>query len=441
VASNANNLFIGNGPTFHTLDVSNATLPTTLSEYVVDGTVRDIVVRDSLAYVVNGPYFLIINVADPLNPSLLGQVYTPGSSFVALSDSFAFVGTGFHGLHLVDISDPSAPFVRDTSPPGTVSGLAAKGRIAYAGVSFGKELEIIDATNPDSLVNFTFSTGSIDVTAVHVTDDLLLLGMNTGDPLLRAYDISAPISPIFLSEVSLPGLTIRSIISRDTVAYVTKDSNIVAFSIANPTQLEILGLFYHSNGQLLGTGSALSGDALFTAMESGLLGINVADPDSLRFASFFPTAQAMINVELNEDNAFVSCGVSGLWILDISSPESVRTISNILTTNGAYDVLVSDTLLYMLSGTRFPGDPERGIWIASTADISQPIILSHYQGVMQATGISDLAIEGQLIYITQFGTPALSDTVLEIVDISEPRQPTQRGVFRSSVTPYRLAVE
>jgi hypothetical protein len=167
-------------------------------------------------------------------------------------------------------------------------------------------------------------------------------------------------------------------------------------------------------------------------MFSGLLGLDVSNPDSLEQVLYLPTAAAMLDVEITEDFAFVACGFSGLWILDISAPESVTTIANIMTGNGASNVIISDTLAYILG-------PE-GMWIASVADITQPLILSYYDLIPRSSGVYNFEIEEQLVYLTQ-GAGAVNDTILEIIDVSDPQEPTQRGVLRSTTSPSGLAVK
>ena len=59
---------------------------------------------------------------------------------------------------------------------------------------------------------------------------------------------------------------------------------------------------------------------LITSVISGMMLINAENPDSLKQISYFATTAALSKIKLKDNYAFIACGKSGLWILDISDP-------------------------------------------------------------------------------------------------------------------------
>src|SRR5437867_6571716 len=64
-----NYAYIGNGLTFHVLNVSDPQTPTIVGEYVADWIIYDIRLRDTLAFVATEATLLILNIANPQLPT------------------------------------------------------------------------------------------------------------------------------------------------------------------------------------------------------------------------------------------------------------------------------------------------------------------------------------------------------------------------------------
>jgi len=92
-------------------------------------------VKDDTAYFADGPAgLLILNVADPSNPILIGSYDTPGSARdVSVYSGKAFIADYWNGgLQILDISDAANPVLfasRDTQ--GGASGVFADNNFIY----------------------------------------------------------------------------------------------------------------------------------------------------------------------------------------------------------------------------------------------------------------------------------------------------------------------
>lgn len=441
--------YIGNGPTFHVLDVSDPRTPTIVGEYVADWLIYDIRLRDTLAFVATEATLLILNVSNPQQPTRVGEIFiSSGPTRVAPVDSFAYVATYLGTLRIVDVSNPAAPYFRGVIAVGGERPwcLAARGRYVYVGnVEPLPFLAIVDARNPDVPTRTLLNIGGPAFSA-DVRDSSLFLSV-LAIPSFRIYDVSNPGSPVLTGQVHVPFPAINALTVHDQVAFVsTKDSGIAAIDITNLQQPQIRDVFRErvkAPGGIF-TALAAQGAELFVANYDGLRTLNISNIDSLREVSFFPTGGTAEKIFVRDSLAYVASGYSGLWILDVSDPQQPRPVSNILTGGGyASDVVVEDSVAYLVNWVFYTAeDTARGLWAVSIANPAQPRILSHHPGIARYPNIvalSRLAIQDHLLLMSQPSNPT-NDMTLEIIDVRDPVQPNSVNIVRGQYSLVDIAL-
>ena len=443
-----NYAYIGNGPTFQVLDISNAASPKIVGEYLTDGYVYDIKLSGSLAFVVIGKGLLILNLSDPVNPDRVSEVNIKGGPLsVAIEGDFAYVSCFAGRLYVFDISDARSPRLRGGIPVGgqLPTALAAKDGYVYVGNPEYPDLALIDATDPDSLKRRFLHIGGWGLSAF-ISDTLLFVGTRSfsGSHELKIFSVSTPASPKFLSQVAI-GAEIAAITANDSAAFVAAlDSGIYAVDISDPLRPQLKGRFSQRlSANIGGTGIAVSEDNVFTAYFTGLLAVNISNLDSLEETSFFPTGGSAQKIDLSGHYAYVASGYSGLWILDISDVTNPVGVANINTGGFTADVEVADSIVYLVNWPTQRKEASRGLWIIDVSDPYEPKILSHHIGIVrfsQSRAPNALAKFGNLIFMTQMPS-ADNDTTLEIIDVSDPQQPREVGIFRDDSSILNIAVE
>ncbi|MCK4396871.1 T9SS type A sorting domain-containing protein [candidate division WOR-3 bacterium] len=116
---------------FLIINVGDLLNPTILSTVNTSGYVYDLYVKDSLAFLADFNSLLIVNVSDPFNPVAVGSLSVNGGGAydVWVAGNYAFVTKkdylGGHGkVNMIDISDPMTPtFVKQVSMNATPYGL------------------------------------------------------------------------------------------------------------------------------------------------------------------------------------------------------------------------------------------------------------------------------------------------------------------------------
>lgn len=447
VDADSNFAYIGNGPTFHILDISNPADPEIYGEYLTDGYVYDIELKDSYAFACIGRGLLILDISDPSSPEKISFVGISGIAIsLALFDTFAYVTTFSGAMWVVDISDLHNPFKRGGIAAGGQLAycVEAKDRYVYVGNPEVPLMVIIDANNPDSLSRVDFNVGGRGLSAF-IKDSLLFIGVGND---LKIYDVSNASSPEFVGQVEIEtSVNINGItVSEDGLtAYVlTQSEGIYSVDITDLTQPVILDKFEKKSPIDSGNaGIALSQNTLVATYFSGLLALSVSEPDSLKLKSFFPTAMGATGIDYKESLVIVACGLSGIWILDFSDPAKIENIANVFTGGPSVNIIVDEDYAYVFNWNLYSQEEDdslRGLWIIDIRNPYQPKVLTHYIGSTSLSAPHSITKSNNFLFITQTSGSG-SDTVMEIIDVNDILNPKQIGTLTGNYQIYNMAVE
>ena len=120
----------------------------------------------------------IIDVSDPSAPAILSTVDTPGTAWkVAVSNGVAYIADGESGLQVADVSDPMSPaLIGSVATPAQALEVGVEGSLVYVGdgtpdFSIVGQLHVIDASNPALPVLIgTFDGMLVQSTGIAVSD-------------------------------------------------------------------------------------------------------------------------------------------------------------------------------------------------------------------------------------------------------------------------------
>jgi hypothetical protein len=345
-------------------------------------------------------------------------------------------------LIAVDISTVSSPRMRGSIFAGGYDWPSTlfinKGRYVYVGGDspLPPAVDIIDATNPDSLkrVGYFLTRGIAGGGAVK--DSLLIIG-NEGlfEPSsLKIYNISDPASPILIGQ--LVGTTADGIVLRNSIAFITDTGSVRSVDLSDPRNPIVVGSIQLGAFQI-----ADAGKRLIVAKTPRLNVIATSGNDSLTLVSRFITGSYAHKIALSDTLSLIACEDAGLWIVDVSDLSNPRSISNIYFGEVyARDLLVSEHFAYVLCGAAAADN--RGLWIVDFSDASKPKVVSHYVGIVRGSNYSvfnSIAMSGNLVFISQAPSP-LDSSVVDIVDVSDVYSPKHVSMVYGAFAPYQVAV-
>ncbi|MCA9758538.1 MAG: hypothetical protein KDA27_22265 [Candidatus Eisenbacteria bacterium] len=246
-------------------DVSTPTSPTLLSSEFSDALIEDVVIRGTYAALVTGNLTLV-----SLTGAGGGEV--PGVHNVrdiTWVGDYLYAGTT-GGLVILDLADPEAPSIVGTIPTVGRSNaeLIVMGDYLYY---MDLDLQIIDIRDPSNpSVAATVPTGLLE----HIAFDGETLFASRSSTLY-VYDVSDPLSPVSIATMDDPwGDRIDAFqVDGDLLVYGTR---LTAVSVEDPFHPHVVG-----NAGFLASDIAIENETLFAAGErAGIFMVDISDPAS-----------------------------------------------------------------------------------------------------------------------------------------------------------------
>jgi hypothetical protein len=283
-----------------------------VSKFITSGYAQDVVVKDTLAFVTQGEGgLMILNISDRSAPKELSTVYKELKGYsnkVAVKDSVVYISAGAFGVSVVDVFNPVNPIV-------TATNLALKP---------GKGFDIKG--------NFLF-------TAI-------------GEYGFKISEISYPTQPDIRGETSTPGFASAVCVSPDT-NYLLVACGEMGFALYNISELQSGWGTYPIAGWIDTPGYAED---------------VVAHP-TLPFA-------------------FLACGTAGLFITDYSDSANIKIVGSYSTGGYAKEVVYQDNKAYVTTGMR-------GMQVFDVSNLSSPVLI----GTVETELAMGLALDDDYVYI------------------------------------------
>lgn len=302
-----------------------------------------VAVAGDTAYVTDLAGLHILNISDPTAPARIGWCEAEGALGVAVhsaplrdgmagspGEMYAYVAAGGSGLHVVDVSDPVAPVetgLYDT--PGVAQGVAVH--------SYGASRR----TEQQAPLRDSMAGGPGDLYA-YVAD---------GDAGLRVVDVSDPAAPAEVGSYDTPGKAWDVVVASGpggTLAYVVDldfsgvNNGLRIIDVSDPAAPTQVGS-YSAGGGCWTWGVAVVGNYAYIAnFGCGLRIVDVSDPTAPAEAGVWYGADPT-SVTVAGKYAYVGA-VSGygLRVLNVSDPVAPTEVGFYSALGEAGDVVVVD---------------------------------------------------------------------------------------------------
>jgi hypothetical protein len=401
----------------------------------------------------------IIDVTNPLSPSLTGSVIIPTIFYaddVIVNGNYAYLKCGFDGMTIVNVTDTSDPIeLANYDTDNMCVGMFIEGDYAYLSDSGIEIVNITDKTNPtfidntgssstyDLVINgdelYTTATGNgaiiydisnrsdptqlATISTPVISTFITLFGNHIGiieDYYgLRTFDISTPTSPAFADHFFGGGYA-EEIVKDGNLLYlangkggleiinISEPSNPtrVNYSCTNTANLQTIG--YYNNSVIVGSDGTGYNPHLVTYNVSDLPMINILTE---KYDYSFE------EIKINGDYAYAATAGSGFVIYNITDSANPVEEAKILTGSTYFtSVVLKDDLAYV-------GDILNGLQIINISDVENPSLISTYSRPFLGNYNDkyDVAVDNNdRVYITEH-----DHNTLEIIDVSDPENPVQ----------------
>jgi hypothetical protein len=214
------------------LDLADPTQPTVIGALDHTHHGERLVAHGSRVYTKSHTYFDVVDLSDPTQPDHVARLPLWGSVFqMERSGDLVFVAAGEEGVQLIDVSDPLAPYLRNTLPTSEpVHGVAVHDAMLYVGD--GPSLEIWVVADPDAPVL---------VSTVPLPDDALHLDVDGGyvhaalGYQAAIVDVTPPSTPALVSTFGLQAHTNNLRAHGDLLYVADADVGFQVFDVSDRT--------------------------------------------------------------------------------------------------------------------------------------------------------------------------------------------------------------
>ncbi len=352
----------------------------------------------------------ILDISNPISyssvPELSFSETTGAAKGVKVVGDYAYVADDYHGLHIIDISDTSAPV-----DCGYIKTMGESMRVdvdsGTAYIADGPEgLSVVDVVPPIVPV----LRGDMSPRAkVLVYDDYLFCPNDSGPPVY-IYNVSDPDLPVV--EASKWGITVNNIDKKGDILYAVTPSQLLILDVSDLSKsafqwdlgsLEIYAIDIEVSGNY----------AYITAGSYGMYVVDISnDENPIRVGHMDTPSGYAKHIEVYGDYAYMTDGDTGILIVDISTPTEPFIAGTYPSVIYEDEFFIKGDYLYMRDGsTAF-----------QIVDISNPSVPVQKSTITVPANVTDVYVDGDYAY-TACNNTSTSENTLEIINVSDPENP------------------
>ena len=408
--------YVGSHAGLLILDISDPGNPEFESCFYTDKFVYNLFVTDTLAFVVSAglwdPIVSIINISNLNNPILINSFETAGfeNKTIFVKDDFLFLGLGYSGLYIYDISDLTNPICIYQSFDIKPIDLVVRDNYVYmvANQDYFGILDISTINEPELLCWIgDYSTTRY---AIDLQGDYAYIGGTTFD----IFDISNPSNPEQLCEINIGNNSSGDLLVFENFCYTISDS-LYVINIEDPNTPEIVS-YYPYEGSFLGFENNILAVSKNYDYENPI-GLGFFEIDELQQISLtneYITDEAK-EVYVDGHYAYIANGYSGLKIINIAMPSTPYSVANCLKEYYVVESIVDNGFAYVRT--------KDGLKIVDVSEPELPFTISGYDLYPGFTmGFDVLEKYGSYIFLG-------GSHDIYIIDVSDPYNPYYAGLI------------
>jgi len=326
---------------------------------------------------------------------------------------------------------------------GDFSAVAIHGNIAYIGI--GSELaafELHNPGNPDWVGGVVFSA---DVEAVSISGTLAYAA--AGEAGLRVVDISNPASLNEVGSIEI-GINAIDVAIEGNYAYIADLSrtrlNVV--DITNPNSPVVTGSYdlvsEKPNKLVVWKNFAYLATSRTLRTGGGVVIVDVSNPAAPQWEGSYDTPGDGVDLMVREEGsmvyAFVADQPGSLQVLDVTNPDSPTQTSKYDLRGSTSALFIDGSELYITDfGNNYTYGYFNDLLVLDISNLSNITLKSTYEFSM-AIGSPEPALD--MVAASGYLYLGMSDRSFQIMDISNPNQLKQTGVFETFYQANGIAI-
>jgi hypothetical protein len=366
------------------LNIANPVNPELLGTYQAEHELHKLSVHGRYAYCASGGAgLLIIDVSSPQTPRLIRQIKIPGFVYDAAVDgSFLYLACAYDGLYVVDCSDPYAPTIVGELPlPGLAFDISVSSGYAY--IASGRAgLNIVNVENPYAPQLTTTHPTEGFTCAIHVANSLAYLA--NGESGFQVMDVSRPTAPLVLAQQnSQPAY---AIVTEEDIAFVG-GTNVRIYDMRSPRYPYLIG---SCETPWPIWAIAKHGQALFTAHgERGWAVVSVDQYASLKLVGEISLPGYAMSVTTWNDYAYVAADSAGVQVVDVAEP-TAPFLCGSYGEHACRELAINGNLAFLC-------DESGGLVIVNVSNPYLPVLVGRFWG--ESGNPRGVTVDVQRVYL------------------------------------------
>jgi hypothetical protein len=203
--------------------------PSSVGEYELSASPSDVFVREPYAFVTTENGFVIINVNNPTNPTLVSYHNIPnGSIALVVSGNYAYIA-GTYEFQILNISNPSSPSVVGSYADGYVSGIEVSGNYVYLIVD-GQNLDVVDISSPGHPIRVGQQRTGGSAQTVRVMGNYAFVSEARSIACtqgMEVFDITDKTNPVLVDSIKTPGNGAQFTLTNDGRIYLADNYSLM----------------------------------------------------------------------------------------------------------------------------------------------------------------------------------------------------------------------
>jgi hypothetical protein len=430
--------YLGTGSTLTIMDIHEPVTPTLVSSISTAGLIFGIHLQNQRVYLAHSRGLTIIDAADPQHPRHLGDFgVAVGAHAVKVSGNRVYLGYGneeIGGLKILDVGNPAVPVeLSDYAAPSPVRAVElAEDRVYllyYSGMTFENGFHIIDASNPRLPMRLSEYDIGPNVYDMQLVGSNLYIAESSG---LEIVNISDSTTPVRRGSYSTNGYA-TAVYVRGKFAILGESYSptpvLTVVDISNPTHPGI-----HSSVPTVGwTGDVAGNDSeIYVTQTYRASGLRVMSMDplsgKLEQRGSYVVPGAALNVKLKGAFAYV-VSAWGLSIVDVSTPSEPLSRGIYLSSHHVQGLAATDHYAY-LSYAEYATQPYQGG--LEIIDISDPDRPSRVRSVPLPAPANEVRFADGYAYVV-YGARNQSSG-LAVIDVDKPSDAAVVGHYPAGST-------
>lgn len=399
------------------LDVGDPSHPVEMDVVDVPGRPFAVAASSTHAYAAWMAGLTVVDVSDPAAGFVVADLSLPAwaARTVVVSGSTVHV-VGDGGYHTIDVSDPASPAVIGSLPfsAGYQRGwdLDVRGHFAYFSDTY-HGVRVIDVSEPTNPVQVALIEPPSSSRGVAAMEAHLLVAAGTAG--LRTYDVSAPTDPVEVSALGTPATVVDIAVDGTRGVSVAYDG-LRIFDLTDPATPVEIGSYNPIESWGPKCVDLTDGHAFVCdGANDRVVVLDVSDANDVSQVAEID-ARHLTDLEVVAPYAYISAG--GLFIFDVSNPAQPTLVATKDDVGGwGGSIAVELPYVYL---TRWAEEIFAGLSIIDVSEPTQPTTVgSAFHGDLECCG--SMAVSESWVYVIDNAIEGAC--TLHTVDARDPAAP------------------